>query len=151
MVSTRSLFAPRFSPQEIELMSDSTKTEAAAKLIMLSREIDLLEEGRAALLQRLDQMRSDLLDAGHRATALRASLDLVYDHVSSNTMLMVEIDAIEREIRQGEEGMKCASIEIASYLFETQSMEETIEEAEGELERLSSILIEGKSKNPRGH
>lgn len=152
MASARRLpFAHCFGPQEIELMSDSTMTEAAAKLARLSREIELLENGRAALLLRIDQMRAVLLNAGQRTAAMRASLDLVCDHVASNTMLMVEIDAIEREMRQTEEGMEHTSMEIAGYIFEARSMGETIEEAEGELERLSSILIEGKSKNPRGH
>lgn len=140
-----------FAPQEIELMSDSTMTEAAAKLARLSRELDLLEEGRAALLLRIDKMRASLLDSGQRAAAMRASLDLVCDHVTSNTMLMVEIDAIEREMQQSEEGMAHASLEIAGYLFEARSLGEAVEEAEGELERLSSILIEGKGRNPRGH
>ncbi len=126
-------------------------TEAAAKLARLSRELDLLEEGRAALLLRIDQMRAELLSAGQRAQAMRASLDLVCDHVASNTMLMVEIDVIEREMRQTEEGMEQASLEIAGYLFEARSFGDASEEAEGELERLSSILIEGKARNSRGH
>ncbi len=152
MASARcSLSASLLWPLEIELMSDSTMTEAAAKLARLSREIDLLENGRAALLLRIDKIRAVLLDAGQRTAAMRASLDLVCDHVASNTMLMVEIDAIEREMRQTEEGMEHASLEIAGYLFEARSLGEAIEESEGELERLSSILIEGKTRNPRGH
>jgi hypothetical protein len=54
-------------------------------------------------------------------------------------------------MRQCEEGMERTSLEIAGYLFEARSLGEAGEEAEGELERLSSILIEGKSRNPRGH
>jgi ribosome-associated translation inhibitor RaiA len=90
-------------------MTDPRIAESAAmKLAELSREIDELENGRAALLDRLDRVRSTLMVAGNRTTAMRAS-------------------------------------------FEASSLMDSLDEAEDQLERLSSILVEGKVRPPRGH
>jgi cob(I)alamin adenosyltransferase len=64
---------------------------------------------------------------------------------------MAEIEAIEREMFDADGALSITSQETAGLIFEVQSVEEAVEEAEGELERLSSILIEGKGGQQRGH
>ena len=66
------------------MMNDSGKTELAAiKLAELSREIGDLENGRIALLLRLDHVRARLLTAGQRTAAMRASVDLLCEHITN--------------------------------------------------------------------
>ena len=53
-----------------------------------------------------------------------------------------------RELGEGLEGV---GKEASALLFESDGLEETIDEADEELDKLSAILIEGKIKHPRGH
>ncbi|HWO00311.1 MAG TPA: hypothetical protein VNS63_13695 [Blastocatellia bacterium] len=133
-------------------MSDRRPSETAAmKLAELSREIDELETGRVALLKRVEITRAALLSAGDRTAAVRASVDLLCEHLSDVVVSIDEIRLIEDEMREIEPGTDDLVRVSAGQSFETDSLTETLDEAEQELERLSSILVEGKARNPRGH
>lgn len=121
------------------------------RLAELSREIDELERGRIALLKRVETTRTALLSAGDRAAALRATVDLMCEHMADVVVSIDEIQLIEDEIRElGPTADDLGRISTGQS-FESDSLTETIDEAEQELERLSEILVEGKARNPRGH
>ncbi|HEX8091893.1 MAG TPA: hypothetical protein VF762_23780 [Blastocatellia bacterium] len=133
-------------------MTDPRIAESAAmKLAELSREIDELENGRAALLDRLDRVRGTLLLAGNRTTAMRASVDLLCEHITNVVMAMAELRALEDEMREVGGGLSDNSQASSGLSFEVNSLLDSLDEAEDQLERLSSILIEGKVRPPRGH
>ncbi len=110
-----------------------------------------MEAGRAALLRRVEEARAALARSAQRVVAMRAEVDFLCDHLSSAASIMAEIEAIEREMFDADGALSITSQETAGLIFEVQSVEEAVEEAEGELERLSSILIEGKGGQQRGH
>jgi chromosome segregation ATPase len=133
-------------------MNDPRTAEATAiKLAELSHEVDELETNRASLLKRIDAMRAALLSVGNRTTAMRASVDLLCEHISNVVMAMTELRALEEEINEIGQGLAGSTEEVVNLSFESESLSDTLDEAEEELERLSSILIEGKRRNPRGH
>lgn len=133
-------------------MTDPRIAESAAmKLAELSREIDELENGRAALLDRLDRVRGTLLLAGNRTTAMRASVDLLCEHITNVVMAMAELRALEDEMRDVGGGLSDNTQASSGLSFEVNSLLDSLDEAEDQLERLSSILIEGKVRPPRGH
>ena len=134
------------------MMNDSGKSKIAAiKLAELSHEIGDLENGRIALLNRLDQIRAKLMAAGQRTAAMRASVDLLCEHVTNVASAIAELRAIEEEMRELGEGLEGVGKETSVLLFESDGLEDTIDEADEELDRLSAILIEGKIRHPRGH
>ena len=134
------------------MMNDSGKAELAAiKLAELSREIGDLENGRIALLRRLDQVRARLLTAGQRTAAMRASVDLLCEHVTNVASAIAELRALEEEMSELGEGLEGVGKEASALLFESDGLQDTIDEADDELDKLSAILIEGKIKHPRGH
>jgi hypothetical protein len=133
-------------------MNNRRPTEnAAMRLAELSREIDELERGRIALLKRVETTRTAVLSAGDRAAALRATVDLMCEHMSDVVVSIDDIHLIEDEIRELGPGADDLGRVTTGQAFETDSLTETIDEAEQELERLSEILVEGKARNPRGH
>jgi chromosome segregation ATPase len=133
-------------------MNNRRPTEnAAMRLAELSREIDELERGRIALLKRVETTRTALLSAGDRAAALRATVDLMCEHMSDVVVSIDDIHLIEDEIRELGPAADDLGRVSTGQSFESDSLTETIDEAEQELERLSEILVEGKARNPRGH
>ena len=133
-------------------MADPRVAESAAmKLAELSREIDELENGRAALLDRLDRVRSSLMVAGGRTTAMRASVDLLCEHVTNVVTAMAELHALEEEMREVGGGLSDDTQASSGLSFEVNSLLDSLDEAEDQLERLSSILIDGKARPQRGH
>jgi hypothetical protein len=133
-------------------MNDRGAGESAAmRLAELSREIDELEKGRVALLKRVEKTRAALLSAGDRAAALRATVDLMCEHMSDVVVSLDDIRLIEDEIHELGPGVDDIGRGSTGQSFETDCLTDTIDEEENELERLSSILVEGKARNPRGH
>jgi chromosome segregation ATPase len=133
-------------------MNDPRIAESAAmKLAELSREIDDLENGRAALLDRLDRVRSSLLLAGNRTTAMRASVDLLCEHMTNVVTALAELHALEEEMRDIGAGLSDNRQASSGLSFEVNSLLDSLDEAEDQLERVSSILVEGKARPPRGH
>lgn len=133
-------------------MTDPVIAEAAAiRLADLSREIEDLENGRMAMLNRLDSMRAELQASGHRTAAMRASVDLLCEHITNVVSALAELRAIEDEMREMGRGLGAIEKNVSGLSFEAESLQETLDEAEDELERLSSLLIEGKARHPRGH
>ena len=134
------------------MMNESGKSKIAAiKLAELSREIGDLENGRIALLNRLDQIRARLLAAGQQTASMRASVDLLCEHVTNVASAIAELRAIEEEMFELSEGLEGVGKETSALLFESDGLQDTIDEADEELDRLSAILIEGKIRHPRGH
>ena len=62
--------------------SMTERSDEASRLARLLRDIEELEKTRASLLQRVEQSRSNLLEMGNRTAAIRASVDLLCDHIS---------------------------------------------------------------------
>jgi phosphoserine phosphatase len=132
-------------------MNERRPSETAAiRLAELSREIDELESSRAGLLKRVESTRDELLAAGDRIAAVRASVDLLCEHMA-DVVSIDELQLVEDEIRDIGLGVDELGRESTRQSFESDSLRETLDEAEQELERLSAILVEGKARNPRGH
>ena len=127
------------------------RPDEASRLARLLRDIEELEKARTALLQRLEQSRSNLLEAGNRTTAIRAAVDLLCDHLSDVASSTDEITMLENEIQEADRNIEEVRRDTAGLAFESDSFRETLDEAEDELERLSSILVERKGKHSKGH
>ena len=133
-------------------MSEHGIGEATAiRLAELSREIDELEKGRAALLTRVIDLRDKLQGSGHRTAAMRASVDLLCEHISNVTTVMAELQVIEEELRTVSGALEDDGRAVPGVVFEADGLQDALDEAENELERISTILINGKSRSPRGH
>ncbi|HWP42132.1 MAG TPA: hypothetical protein VNO14_02775 [Blastocatellia bacterium] len=133
-------------------MAKTANAEAAAiRLAELSREIEELEAGRAGLLNRVDRLRAELVRTGERTTSLRASADLLIEHLTSVMASMAELRALEAEMRELNLGLGSAEKESSAMMFEVDSLNDTVAEAEEELDRISEILLEGKIRGSRGH
>ena len=133
-------------------MSEHGIGEATAiRLAELSREIDELEKGRVALLRRVIDLRDKLQDSGHRTAAMRASVDLLCEHISNVTTVMAELQVIVEELRTVSGALEEDSKSAPGVVFEADGLQDALDEAENELERISTILINGKSRSPRGH
>ena len=133
-------------------MNDPRAAEATAlRLAELSHEIDELESTRAALLKRVDALRTTLLLAGNRTTSMRASVDLLCEHISGVVAAIAELRAIEAEIRDMGVEMTVNSRDAVNMVFEADSLGDTLDEAEEEMEQLSAILTDRKGRHSRGH
>jgi len=133
-------------------MNDPRATELMAmRLADLSHEIDELDTSRASLLSRIEALRGNLVSAGNRTTAMRASVDLLREHVSNLVAAMADLRALEEEMLEIGQKLDGSANEAAKMSFESDSLIDTIDEAEEELERLSSILLDGKARHTRGH
>lgn len=124
---------------------------AASRLVRLLGEIEHLEQARAALLMRVERTRSGLLAAGDRGSAMRASAELLCDHISDVGAASEELSMLEREMQDVEQSVEKFGKEASGLAFEAESLQETLNEADEELERLSLLLIERKTKQSRGH
>jgi chromosome segregation ATPase len=127
------------------------RPDEAAKLARLLRDIEELEKTRAALLNRVEGIRSALLANGNRTAAIRASVDLLCDHITEVVNTSTDLSIVDSEVHEVEQGLKEAGRESSVLLFESDSLHETLDEADEELERLSSILVERRGKHSRGH
>ena len=127
------------------------RLDEASRLSRLLRDIEELEKTRTALLQRVEQSRATLFKAGNRTSAIRASVDLLCDHISDVVNAAAEISMLENEIQETDRNLDEVRREALGLGFETDSLLETIDEADEELERLSSILVERKGKHSKGH
>ncbi len=133
-------------------MNDPRTAETTAiRLAELSHEIDELETSRASLLKRVDMLRASLVAAGNRTTSMRASVDLLCEHITNIVTAMTELRALEEEMREIGQGLDGGADDALKMSFESDSLTDTLDEAEEELERLSSILIDGKGRQSRGH
>src|SRR5689334_12202997 len=129
-------------------MNDPRAAEATAiRLAELSHEIDELEMSRNQLLKRVETLRTALLNAGSRTTSMRASVDLLCEHIAGVVTALAELRALEAEIRDMGLEMTANSRNAVNLAFKADSLGETLDEAEDEMEQLSNILAEGK---PRG-
>jgi len=127
------------------------RPDEASRLARLLREIEELEKTRTALLQRVEDTRSSLVAAGNRTAAIRASVDLLCDHISDVVTAAAEMSMLEHEIQEADRGLEEVRREAAGLGFESDSLQETLDEADEELERLSSILVERRGKHSKGH
>lgn len=124
---------------------------AAAKLAELSREVEELEMARNSVLKRVDHLRGSLQQAGDRTVAMRASIDLLCEHVTSVASALSELRMLEEEIKELERGLSGSDREASRLAFESEGLLDTIEDAEDDLERVSAIILEGKAQEKRGH
>jgi chromosome segregation ATPase len=121
----------------------------AIKLAELSHEIEELETTRLSVLQRIEKLRSVLMTSGNRTTSARASVDFLTEHLTDIAIAQVRLlEAEVREIASGLEGLGRESFSVA---FESNSLDETYNDVEEEIEHISMIVLEGKVKPSRGH
>ena len=127
------------------------RLDEASRLARLLSDVEELEKTRAALLTRVESARARLLADGNRTAAIRASVDLLCDHITEVATSSSELSILDEEIQDVELGVKEAIGDTSRLSFETDSLQETLDEADEELERLSSILVERRGKHSRGH
>jgi len=127
------------------------RPDEASRLARLLRDIEELEKTRTALLQRVERSRSSLLVARNRTAAIRASVDLLCDHISDVVTAAAEMSMLEHEIQEADRGLEEVRREAPGLAFESDSLQETLDEADEELERLSSVLVERRGKHSKGH
>jgi predicted nucleic acid-binding Zn-ribbon protein len=127
------------------------RPDEASKLARLLRDIEDLERTRSALLERVEKIRSGLIAAGNRTAAIRASVDLLCDHLTDVATAAAEVSMLEQEIQTAERGLDQAKKDASGSEFESDSLCDTLDEADDELERLSSILVDRRVKHPKGH
>ena len=127
------------------------RPDEASRLARLLRDIEELEKTRAALLQRVEISRSSLLAAGNRTAAIRASVDLLCDHITDVVTAATDLSMLDHEIQETDQGLEEARRDVSGLAFESDSLQETLDEADEELERLSSILVERRGKHSKGH
>ncbi len=132
-------------------MKDLTNEPEELRLDRLLGELDELDNVRAVLLERAERLRLRLLEAGDRSVGIRASVQLLCDHISNAMTEAAEIEALEQEMRGVERDVESIGRDSSGLAFESDSLQSTLEDAEQEVERLSSILVERKAKHPRGH
>jgi hypothetical protein len=99
----------------------------------------------------VEKTRSDLIAAGNRTASIRASVDLFCDHLTDVATAAAELSLIEQDIQTTDRGLEEARKEASGSEFESDSLRETLDEADDELERLSSIFVDRKVKHPKGH
>ena len=127
------------------------RPDEASKLARLLREIEELEKTRSSLLERVEKTRAELIAAGNRTASIRASVDLFCDHITDVATAAAELSVLEEEIQTADRGLEEARKEASGSEFEADSLRETLDEADEELERLSSIFVDRKVKHPKGH
>lgn len=127
------------------------RPDEASKLARLLRDIEELEKMRSSLLERVEKTRSELITAGDRTAAIRASVDLFCDHITDVATTAAELSVLEQEIQTADRGIEEARKEASGNEFEADSLRETLDEADEELERLSSIFVDRRVKHPKGH
>jgi|SRR5436853_1343229 len=125
--------------------------EAVIRLAELSAEIDELESGRSSLIKRIEEARTGLQEAGGRAAEIRASIAMVKEHLAENAYAAAELRAIRQEVLELEQSITEVSADSLGLLFEADGLQDSIGEAEEEMNTLLTILIEGSGKKPRGH
>jgi len=130
-------------------MNDRSNEEES--LLRLLGDLEELERTRGALLKRVEAVRSVLAAAGSRISTIRASAELLCDHISDSETAAEELSMLEREMRDVEQDVEQLGREAAGMTFEADSLKDTLDEADQELERLSAILVERRGKPSRGH
>jgi regulator of replication initiation timing len=113
--------------------------------------LDELEKSRLVLLARVESLRQKLLAAGDRTTTMRASVDLLSDHIDDLSASQAEASALELELPEIQKSIEEAIAEAAGLTFESESLHETLNETDQDLERLASIFVERPGKRSRGH
>ncbi len=116
------------------------RPDEASRLARLLRDIEELEKTRTALLQRVERTRSSLVVAGNRT-----------DHITDVVASAAEMSMLEHDIQAADRGVEEVRRESSGLAFESESLQETLDEADEELERLSSILVERRGKHSKGH
>ena len=132
-------------------MGDAVFQDAATGLVELSNEIDDLDAARLSLTKRLDHARSCLGDAGDRTAILRASVKMLRNHLADNAEAAASLKAIREEMRQLGRSITEVTAESLGMLFEAEGFQESLAEAEEEMERLISILAGDNPRDCRGH
>jgi chromosome segregation ATPase len=121
----------------------------AIKLAEIAHEIEELESSRLSILQRIERLRSLLMAAGNRTTTARASTDFLTEHMTDVAIAQVRL--LEAEVREIASGLDHLGRESNSAAFETNSLEDTFNDVEEEIERLSMVVLSGEVKSSRGH
>src|SRR5687767_1069163 len=105
-------------------MTDPRIAQATAiKLTEISNEVEELEDSRLALIQRLEGLRTNLLETGSRTATIRASLDFLTEHLTD--VALAQMSLLEAELREVGLGVEAVQRESSTLLFESSSLEET--------------------------
>jgi len=127
------------------------RPDETSKLARLLRDIEELERTRTALLQRVDRTRAELIESGNRTAAIRATVELLCEHLTDVVAAAAEISMLEQEIRETDRTLDDAQKTTNGHSFEFESFQQTLDEEDEELERLSSILVDRRGKHSKGH
>src|SRR6266851_38258 len=104
------------------------RLDEASRLARLLSDIEELEKTRSALLSRLESARARLLAAGNRTAAIRASVDLLCDHITEVAAAATDLSIVDQEMHDVEQGVNEAVREASGLGFETDSLQETLDE-----------------------
>jgi hypothetical protein len=132
-------------------MSEHGIGEATAiRLAELSREIDELEKGRVALLRRVidratscSESATEPITCGPQSTCCASTYKCNHEHDGAS--------GNRGRASDGQWALEDDGKAVAGVVFEADGLQDALDEAENELERISTILINGKSRSPRGH
>ncbi len=151
LVLRAALHGFRTARKEIDkLMKDpATQQATAIRLTELSHEIDNLEASRLLILDRVERLREVILKSGNRTTSVRASVDLLSEHLTD--IAFAEMIKLETHMRDLGITFDAIHQEFDSLYFETESLDYSITDLEDDLERLSHNATDDKPKYPRGH
>ena len=92
------------------------RPDRTSRLARFLGEIDELERSRTSLLARVERLREKLLAAGDRTTAMRASVDLLCDHISEMEASEMEGSMFELEIPDLQQNLEEASRQLIQAL-----------------------------------
>ena len=95
------------------------RPDEASRLARLLRDIEELEKTRAALLQRIEISRSSLLAAGNRTAAIRASVDLLCDHITDVVTAATDLSMLDHEIQETDQGLEEARRDVSGLAGDT--------------------------------
>ena len=84
-----------------------------------------------------------MLRVGGRTAEIRASIAMVKDHLVDNATAAAELRAIRQEVLELEQSITEVSAESLVLLFEADGLQDSLGEAEEEMNTLLTILVEG--------
>ena len=93
------------------------RLDEASRLARLLSDVEELEKTRTALLNRVESARARLLAAGNRTAAIRASVDLLCDHITEGATTTTELSILDQEMHDVEQSVREAVRDVSGLGF----------------------------------